>query len=443
MAETRETLLRKHPELTPAAAGEECGWLNPKLVPYASATLPLPLSAIREAEERLSRFAPLIEKLFPETAANHGLIESPLRPIPAMRELLNDRYGAGIAGGLYLKMDGDLPIAGSVKARGGIYEILKHAETLALREGLLHAGDEYSILAGEEAKRFFGEHTVQVGSTGNLGLSIGIISAKLGFKVIVHMSADAKQWKKDLLREKGAEVREYQTDYSEAVRQGRMESDRDPSSYFVDDENSTDLFLGYAVAADRLKAQLEGQGVTVDAEHPLFVYLPCGIGGAPGGVAYGLKAVFGDAAHCFFTEPTRACCMLVGMATGLHDGVSVQDLGLDGRTQADGLAVGRPSSFVGKAMEPLLSGIFTVRDERLLVWMRDLMETEDIFIEPSACAAFAAFPHPEVLREYCRERGLADRMERITHIAWATGGSLVPQTVRRDYLDEAKRLAEK
>ena len=99
--------------------------------------------------------------------------------------------------------------------------MLKYAEDLAVKHGLLKDGDSYEVLGEEENRAVFRKYTIQVGSTGNLGLSIGIISAVLGFRVIVHMSADAKEWKKQLLRKFGVEVREYEQDYGEAVRQGR------------------------------------------------------------------------------------------------------------------------------------------------------------------------------------------------------------------------------
>jgi len=337
-----------------------------------------------------------------------------------------------------LKMDSHLAIAGSVKARGGIYEVLKYAESIALKDNKITEEDDYSILSEKEYRDFFSQYTIQVGSTGNLGLSIGITSAALGFKVKVHMSSDAKQWKKDLLRSKGAEVVEYNSDYSKAVEEGRRLSDLDPMSYFVDDENSMNLFLGYSVAARRLDKQFKDMKMIVDENHPLFVYIPCGVGGAPGGIAYGLKTLYKDNVHCFFVEPTKACCMLIGMASGLHDNISVQDLGLDGKTHADGLAVGRPSKLVGKMMDHILSGIFTINDYKLYNNMRSLYETENIKIEPSACAAFQGPVMLESTKEgrtYIMENGLNDKMHNSIHIAWATGGSLVPEEVNKIFLE--------
>ena len=135
---------------------------------------------------------------------------------------------------------------------------------------ILHPTDKYDKLDSEEFRQFYSRYTIQVGSTGNLGLSIGIMGASLGFRVIVHMSREAKEWKKELLREKGVIVLEYDGDYSHAVAEGRNNSAKDPNSFFIDDENSEDLFFGYATAGMRLKMQLYKAGVSVDRYWLLF-----------------------------------------------------------------------------------------------------------------------------------------------------------------------------
>ncbi|MBQ6419718.1 MAG: D-serine ammonia-lyase [Clostridia bacterium] len=427
------------PVLPRLSARREVFWINPALSPDNGFCEGEGITAadVDAASDRLDRFAPLLKKLFPETAANGGLIESPLVGTERLQKALA-AAGIPVKGRLMVKMDADLPVAGSVKARGGVYEVLAHTEDLAFRHGLLSGpGDDYLKLADEPARAFFAARKIQVGSTGNLGLSIGIMGAALGYKATVHMSADAKQWKKDLLRKKGAEVLEYDGDYAEAVANGRRLSDIDPDSYFVDDENSKNLFCGYAVAGRRLQAQLKKAGIPVDVDHPLFVYIPCGVGGAPGGVTYGLKSVFGSAVHCFFAEPVAAPCMLLGLASGQYNGICVQDIGLDGKTAADGLAVGRCSAVAAKWIRALLSGEATVRDDALTPDMRLLWQTERLFIEPSAAAAFA--PLKALLTTGQGARYLSERLspaaaENATHILWATGGSLMPEEERKTLL---------
>lgn len=428
-----------------AAAGRETLWVNPDRKPFEQAEgfLDFDRQDMLAAEARLERFAPLLVRLFPELEESGGIIESMLQEIPHMDFLLTGEGKCGqtegikgAKGRIFLKMDSHLPVSGSVKARGGIYEVLAHTEKLALGAGLLKEDQDRGILA--EHRDFFSGYTIQVGSTGNLGMSIGIMSAAIGYRTVVHMSADAREWKKELLRSRGVIVKEYEGDYTAAVEEGRRLSDADESSYFVDDEHSSELFLGYSTAALRLKRQLEEQNIPVDKEHPLFVTIPCGVGGAPGGITFGLKEVFKDAVHCFFAEPVDCPCMLLGMASGEDDRVCVQDFGLSGRTMADGLAVGRASGLAARNMKPLVSGIVTVKDERLTGWMRQLKERENIVIEPSACAAFMG---PLVLggkmgERYLKENGLAGAAKRITHVVWATGGSFMPKEVVYGYLKE-------
>ncbi|EGR0310979.1 D-serine ammonia-lyase [Vibrio cholerae] len=432
-----EQLTEQYPLVKELIELKEVSWFNPSITRLEEGLSYVGLGSedIQDASQRLKRFAPYLAKAFPETAKTNGIIESEVVPISEMQSVLEREYDTQIQGRLFLKKDSHLPISGSIKARGGIYEVLTHAEKLAIEAGLLTESDDYSKLLNEEFRDFFKRFSIAVGSTGNLGMSIGIMSAKLGFSVSVHMSADARAWKKNRLRALGVNVIEYAQDYGVAVAQGRKEAENDPTCFFIDDENSQTLFLGYSVAGERLKKQFDEKGIAVDAQHPLFVYLPCGVGGGPGGVAFGLKMAFGDNVHCIFAEPTHSPCMMLGVHTGLHDAISVQDIGIDNITAADGLAVGRASGFVGRAMERLLDGYLTISDERMYRLLGQLNEAENIQLEPSALAGMIG---PIVVTksvEYRARMQFDDTvMRNATHLVWATGGGMVPAEEMGFYL---------
>ena len=444
LGKTLESWCASYPLIRDLVALQETTWFNPGVAPVAQAIGDVGLTEadVADASARLTRFASYLRQAFPETASSGGIIESDIVPVSHLQQLLGERYNQVLTGSLWLKRDSHLPISGSIKARGGIYEVLKHAEDLALAENFLTLEDDYAVLHSDKARAFFGQYKIAVGSTGNLGMSIGIMGAALGFQVTVHMSADARQWKKDKLRAHGVTVIEYASDYSVAVAQGREQAEADPACHFVDDENSVNLFLGYAVAAERLKQQLAAAQITVDAQHPLFVYLPCGVGGAPGGVAFGLKLAFGDAVHCIFAEPTHSPCMMLGVYTGLHDEVSVQDFGIDNVTAADGLAVGRASGFVGKAMQRLLDGFYTVSDEEMYSLLALMERSDGLRLEPSALAGVPGIARVQADQQgYLARAGLdAHAMANATHLIWATGGNMVPGDEMDAYLGKGREL---
>lgn len=431
------SLIKAYPLLKHVIDLNPATWINPNRkrmqdIPKFS----IQKSDMYKAAKLWQRFAPYFKVAFPETAITNGTLKSPLLQIPKMQNSLS-RDGSSISGKLFLKCDNALPIAGSIKARGGFFEVLQHAENIALKDGILKNYGDYSIFHSTPFHDLFSSYKLGVGSTGNLGLSIGILGSKLGFQVKVYMSGDAKRWKKQLLRESGAEVIEFKGDFSVAIQAGREETNSNPKAYFVDDEDSKALYLGYTTGALELSKQLKELNIRVDKEQPLFVYLPCGIGGSPGGTSFGLKQIYGDNVHCFFVEPTHSPAVLTGLLTGLLNDISVQDIGIDNLTEADGLAVGRPSKFATSISNYVISGIYTLEDDELFKLVTKLKDAENLFLEPSATAGLIG-PQRIAITDYANDNSID--MSKVTHIAWATGGDLVPASERDKFYSRGKVL---
>ena len=371
-------------------------------------------SAMEEARLRWDNFAPLLARAFPELAQGGGVIKSPLRLAPPgiVPGLADDR--------LFVKADHELPLTGTIKARGGVYEVLSHARQVALDEHLISSEADIANLTSPIAKATFSRRRILTGSTGNLGYSVGLTARALGFAVEVHMSADAKPWKVRRLLDLGAEVVQHEGDFSVAVSAARAIAAGRPGDYFIDDEDSLTLFMGYAAAARELEAQLDAVGVSVSWETPLIVYLPCGVGGSPGGVTFGLKHIFGDGVRCIFAEPVAAPSVMLQVAHGTGERVNAYEFGLDNQTIADGLAVPAASMLVVQHVRQMVDGFATVEDASLLFWARQLWERGGYRLEPSAAAGF------EALRLTAASPERPANFEHAVHVVWTTGGAQLP-----------------
>ncbi|MCJ1960984.1 D-serine ammonia-lyase [Novosphingobium mangrovi (ex Hu et al. 2023)] len=415
-------------------AGKPVLWINPE----RAATVPggqgdaIDRRDFAEACEAWQAMQPLLLALFPRDVGERGVASDLLALDRGLVPGLGDTEAT-----VYLKRDDSLPVAGSIKARGGFFEVVRHAHAACVEAGIFAGDAPFEALREPRARAFLATRRLLVASTGNLGLSVGLIGRALGFAVDVHMSRDAKDWKKSRLRDAGAQVIEHASDYISAVHAAAQDAGRDPACHFVDDEHSADLFLGYSAAVPELKAQLDEAGMAIGPDRPLFVYLPCGIGGAPGGIAYGLHELFGGDVHCFFAEPVAAPCMLTQMLGGYDAPHSVYDFGLDGRTEADGLAVTQASLLVARMMRARLAGVLTESDEAMLGYVRRLHDAAGLRLEPSATAGLSGpgrlLTSPEGLA--CLEGlGIGAERANAVHVVWATGGSLVPDVIFQAWL---------
>ena len=74
--------------------------------------------------------------------------------------------------------------------------------------------------------------------------------------------------------------------------------------------------------------------------------------------------------------------------------------------------------------------------------MKGLFDSEGIFLEPSACAGFSGAARLAAeARDYLQAQKLD--LARATQIIWATGGALVPELERAQYLAQGAQVLTK
>lgn len=95
---TIEEWIQGYPVIEDLINLKEVFWVNPKYENFNEAISKINIGEkhIKEAEDRLKRFAPLIRKHFSETEDLQGIIESPIEEIPLMKKELEKIYDTEI-----------------------------------------------------------------------------------------------------------------------------------------------------------------------------------------------------------------------------------------------------------------------------------------------------------------------------------------------------------
>ncbi len=120
-----QSLIKANPIINELINKETVVWLNrkndQKIDPNSFSVT---IDDVNDGESLWKRFSPFLKTAYPELESSDGIIESPLNKIDKMKSALEKMFHTSIHGELFLKCDDSLPIAGSVKARGGFFEIL-------------------------------------------------------------------------------------------------------------------------------------------------------------------------------------------------------------------------------------------------------------------------------------------------------------------------------
>ncbi len=295
-----------------------------------------------------------------EVSSWPGYAPTPLLPLPGLAQEL------GLGQLLYKDERGRFGL-GSFKALGGAYavaNVLRHTVMAARGLAKLSSRDLLSLAHADVV----GRATVTCATDGNHGRSVAWGAQLFGCRCVIFVHQHVSQGRRDAIARYGAEVREVQGNYDDAVRHAAATAAAEgwtvvsDTSYPGYREIPLDVMHGYGVMAAEVVQQMAG------GPPPTHVFAQAGVGALAAAVCASFWLHWGERRPRFVVvEPLQADCVYRSLQAGRP---AVVEGALD--TVMAGLACGEVSDLAWEVLHGGTNVAVAVDDAYALQAMRVL-----------------------------------------------------------------------
>ncbi len=291
---------------------------------------------------------------------------------PTALKSLSDLATELNVGSIYFKDESTRFGLGSFKPLGGAYAVSRClARTIASK-----TGEEPANLFSNEAKAHAAHMTITAATDGNHGRSVAWGARMYGCRCVIFVCASVSDQRKDAIASYGAEIREVDGSFDDAVRLASATAQKKgwhvipdtADSLDKDKDASTpprDVTQGYMLVVDEALEQLKDQPPIT------HIFLQAGVGGLASASAARFWQAYGtERPVTVIVEPDQCACWFESLVAG-------KPVAVTGDIDSDmaGLACGEVSMIAWQVLQTGADHMVTITDEVVPILMTYLAQT--------------------------------------------------------------------
>ncbi|WP_319531589.1 diaminopropionate ammonia-lyase [uncultured Cohaesibacter sp.] len=269
-------------------------------------------------------------------------------------------------GAIYFKDESPRFGLGSFKPLGGAFAVSR-ALSRALTE---ETGNEDPDLFSDKARAFAAKMTITAATDGNHGRSVAWGARMYGCRCVIYVCASVSQKRRDAIAAYGAEIREVDGSFDDAVRKAGETAASEGWHVIPDTSDGEtvvaprDVTQGYMLVVDEALEQLKG-------ERPItHIFLQAGVGGMASASAARFWQAYGENRPVtVIVEPDQCACWYESLLAG-------EPVAVTGETDSAmaGLACGEVSLIAWDVLKTGADHMVTLGDEVVEPMMRYLAQ---------------------------------------------------------------------